>query len=170
MIDTAAPSTPPPQGPIPESELDPRLKALLDYWRGKCGPGHLPARADIDPLELRALLGNINLIDVVPQTPGSDGKPGSRRFRYRLFGTEFVFYHGGDLTGQWVDEIGNSVYRQQLVGLYEHVVATGATPMLSYDYILDSRRHRFQAVILPLASNGRDIDMILSSGLPVGIY
>lgn len=170
MIDTAAPSTPAPQGPIPESELDPRLKALLAYWRGKCSPGHLPARADIDPLEFRALLGNINLIDVVPQVPDSDRKPGSRRFRYRLFGTKFVFYHGGDLTGQWVDEIGNTVYRQQLVGLYEHVVATGATPMLSYDYILDSRRHRFQAVILPLASNGRDIDMILSSGLPVGIY
>lgn len=164
MIDTAAPSTPPPQGPIPESELDPRLKGLLDYWRGKCSPGRLPARADIDPLELKSLLGNINLIEVVREADGS------RRFRYRLFGTEFVFYHGGDLTGQWVDQIGNAVYRQQLVGLYEHVVATGATPMLSYDYILDSRRHRFQAVILPLASDGREIDMILSSGLPVGIY
>jgi hypothetical protein len=164
MIDTAAPSTPPPQGPIPESELDPRLKGLLDYWRGKRSAGRLPARADIDPLELKSLLGNINLIEVVPQ---SDGR---RRFRYRLFGTEFVFYHGGDLTGQWVDQIGNTVYRQELAALYEHVVATGATPMLSYDYILDSRRHRFQAVILPLASNGRDIDMILSSGLPVGIY
>ncbi|PJI37470.1 PAS domain-containing protein [Ferrovibrio sp.] len=164
MIDTAAPSTPPPQGPIPESELDPRLKALLEYWRGKCSPGRLPARADIDPLELKSLLGNINLIEAVPQPDGT------RRFRYRLFGTEFVFYHGGDLTGQWVDQIGNAVYRQQLVGLYEHVIATGATPMLSYDYILDSRRHRFQAVILPLASDGREIDMILSSGLPVGIY
>lgn len=164
MNDTAAPSTPPPQGPIPESELDPRLKGLLDYWRGKYSPGRLPARADIDPLELKSLLGNINLIEVVRDTDGS------RRFRYRLFGTEFVFYHGGDLTGQWVDQIGNAVYRQQLVGLYEHVVATGATPMLSYDYILDSRRHRFQAVILPLASDGCEIDMILSSGLPVGIY
>jgi hypothetical protein len=164
MIDTAAPSAPPPQGPIPESELDPRLKGLLDYWRGKCSPGRLPARADIDPLELKSLLGNINLIEAVRQSDDT------RRFRYRLFGTEFVFYHGGDLTGQWVDEIGNPVYRQQLVSLYEQVVATGATPMLSYDYILDSRRHRFQAVILPLASDGREIDMILSSGLPIGIY
>lgn len=164
MIDTAVPSTPPPQGPIPESELDPRLKALLDYWRGKCGPGRLPARADIDPLELKPLLGNINLIEVVSQPEGG------LRFRYRLFGTEFVFYHGGDMTGQWVDQIGNPVYRQNLVDLYNHVVATSATPMLSYDYLLDSRRHRFQAVILPLASDGKTIDMILSSGLPIGIY
>lgn len=164
MIETAASSTPPPQGPIPESELDPRLQTLLQYWRGKCGAGRLPSRADIDPLDLRGLLGNINLIDVVPQP---DGK---QRFRYRLFGTEFIFYHGGDLTGRWVDEIGNAVYRQQLVGLYSHVVATAATPMLSYDYMLESRRHRFQAVILPLASDGQSIDMILSSGLPVAVY
>jgi len=163
MIDMAAPSLPP-QGPIPEAELDSRLKALLDYWRKRCSAGRLPARADIDPLELRSLLGNINLIEVVPQADGS------QRFRYRLFGTEFAFYHGGDLTGQWVDEIDNAVYRQQLVGLYRHVVATGTTPVLSYDYILDSRRHRFQAVILPLASDGYRIDMILSSGLPVGVY
>lgn len=164
MTDTAAPSAPPLQGPIPESELDARLKVLLDYWRGKCSPGRWPARADIDPLELKPLLGSINLIEVVLQADGS------RRFRYRLFGTDFVFYHGGDLTGQWVDQIENPVYRQQLVGLYDHVAGTGATPMLSYDYILDSRRHRFQAVILPLASDGHRIDMILSSGLPVEIY
>ncbi|WP_341912937.1 PAS domain-containing protein [Ferrovibrio terrae] len=164
MIDMAAAAKPPPQGPIPESELDARLKDLLSYWRGKCRDGRLPSRTDIDPLDLRGLLGNINLIDVVPQP---DGKP---RFRYRLFGTEFIFYHGGDLTGHWVDDIANTVYRDQLVSLYTHVIATAATPMLSYDYLLDSRRHRFQAVILPLASDGRHIDMILSSGLPVAIY
>lgn len=163
MIEPAA-SPPPPQGPIPESELDERLKQLVDYWRSKCRDGRLPSRVDIDPLDLRSLLGNINLIDVVPQPNGGP------RFRYRLFGTEFIFYHGGDLTGHWVDEIGNAVYRAQLCGLYNHVVATGVTPMVSYDYMLESRRHRFQAVILPLASDGKTIDMLLSSGLPVGIY
>lgn len=162
MNETAV--TPPPQGPIPESELDHRLKALLQYWREKSAGGRLPARGDIDPLDLRGLLGNINLIDVVPQADGS------RRFRYRLFGTEFVFYHGGDLTGHWVDDIPNAVYRAQLVGLYTMVVEKQVTPMVSYDYLLESRRHRFQAVILPLASDGKTVDMILSCGLPVAIY
>lgn len=166
MIDTAAPTTPPPQGPIPEAELDSRLKFLVDYWRGKCRDGRLPARTDIDPLDLRNLLGNINLIDVVRPAQGD----GQLRFRYRLFGTEFIFYHGGDLTGQWLDDIPNTVYREQLIGLYNHVVATGVTPMLSYDYMLESRRHRFHAVILPLAGDGRVVDMILSCGLPVAVY
>lgn len=170
MIDMAADAKPPPQGPIPESDLDARLKDLLTYWRGKCRDGRLPSRSDIDPLDLRGLLGNINLIDVVRQPSGSPEVAGKPRFRYRLFGTEFVFYHGGDLTGHWVDDISNTVYRDQLVALYTHVITTGATPMLSYDYLLESRRHRFQAVILPLASDGKQIDMILSSGLPVAIY
>lgn len=162
MNGTAA--TPPPQGPIPEAELDHRLRALLQYWRDKCVDGRLPARRDIDPLDLRGLLGNINLIDVVPQSDGG------RRFRYRLFGTEFAFYHGGDLTGQWVEDIANAVYRAQLVGLYTMVVEQRVTPMVSYDYLLESRRHRFQAVILLLAGDGMAVDMILSCGLPVGIY
>lgn len=163
-----APADLPPQGPITETELDSRLRDLLAYWREKRtvrGAGRrFPARADIDPLDLRSLLGNINLIDVVR---GADAKP---RFRYRLFGSEFVFYHGGDLTGVWVDEIPNPVYRDELNALYMMVVNTGATPMVSYDYLLESRRHRFQAIILPLATDGDTVDMILSSGLPVAVY
>jgi len=167
-----APADLPPQGPITEPELDSRLRDLLAYWRDKCashGDGRrFPARADIDPLDLRSLLGNINLIDVVRPDPITGDMP--IRFRYRLFGSEFVFYHGGDLTGVWVDEIPNPVYREQLNALYMVVVNKGATPMVSYDYLLESRRHRFQAIILPLASDGETVDMILSSGLPVAVY
>jgi hypothetical protein len=159
----STPADLPPQGPISEADLDPRLAELLAYWRVKRGSRRFPARADIDPIDLRGLLGNINLLDVVRGAS-------ALRFRYRLFGSEFVFYHGGDLTGVWVDEIPNPVYRAQLGGLYAHVVATGATPMVSYDYLLESRRHRFQALILPLAADGDAVDMILSSGLSVGVY
>lgn len=160
-----APDDLPPQGPITETELDSRLRDLLAYWRDKRGTRRFPARADIDPLDLRSLLGNINLIDVVREAGRA-----APRFRYRLFGSEFVFYHGGDLTGVWVDEISNPVYREQLNALYTMVINTGATPMVSYDYLLESRRHRFQAIILPLASDGETVDMILSSGLPIAVY
>lgn len=161
-----APADLPPQGPISETDLDPRLAELLAYWRAKRTDGRrFPARSDIDPLDLRGLLGNINLIDVVRVDGWS-----VPRFRYRLFGSEFIFYHGGDLTGVWIDEIPNEVYREQLSGLYTHVVMTGSTPMVSYDYLLESRRHRFQALILPLANDGETVDMILSSGLSVGVY
>lgn len=151
---------------VAESDLDPRLKILLRYWNEKRAGRPLPSRADIDPLELKPVLGNIVLIDVVP----SDQHEHGRRFRYRLFGTEFVFYHGTDLTGHWLDEIPNTGFRDSLIAMYNAVVDDGAKRMVSYDYMLESRRHRFQAVILPLSSDGQTIDIIMSCGLPVAIF
>lgn len=151
---------------VAESELDPRLKGLLRYWNDKRAGRPLPSRSDIDPLELKPVLGNIVLIDVVP-SPGHDR---GRRFRYRLFGTEFVFYHGTDLTGHWLDEIPNTGFRNSLIAMYNTVVEDATLRMVSYDYMLDSRRHRFQAIILPLSTDGSQVDIILSCGLPVAVF
>lgn len=152
--------------PVAEADLDPRLKGLLRYWNEKRAGRSYPSRADIDPLELKPVLGNILLIDVVPSDRHEEG----RRFRYRLFGTEFVFYHGTDLTGHWLDEIPNAGFRDSLISMYNTVVNEGGIRMVSYDYMLESRRHRFQAVILPLSSDGSQIDIILSCGLPVAVF
>lgn len=151
---------------VAESDLDPRLKTLLRYWNDKRAGRPLPSRSDIDPLELKPVLGNILLIDVVQ----ADEHERGRRFRYRLFGTEFVFYHGTDLTGHWLDEIPNTGFRDSLIAMYHSVVEDGAKRMVSYDYMLESRRHRFQALILPLSSDGQSVDIILSCGLPVAVF
>src|SRR3546814_807948 len=102
------------------------------------------------------------MIDVVPQP---DGPP---RFRYRLFGTEFVFYHGSDLTGRWLDEIADPGFRTELIAMYAGIAASGEMHMLSYDYLLATGPHRFQALALPLSEDGSSITMILVCGLPVG--
>lgn len=150
--------------PVAEKDLDPRLQTLLGYWRARGLDGRLPARKDIDPLDLRPLLGNILMVDVVPQADGS------LRFRYRLFGTEFVFYHGGDLTGHWLDDIANSGFRNELLGLYRDVVARREMRTLSYDYLVDGLHHRFQAVLLPLAADGCRVDIVLGCGVRVAVY
>ncbi len=54
--------------------------------------------------------------------------------------------------------------------MYNAVVNDGGKRTMSYDYMLESRRHRFQAVILPLSSDGTQIDIILSCGLPVAVF
>lgn len=136
----------------------------MRYWEVKRAGRRFPARADIDPLELKSVLGNIVMVDVVPQ------ENGEVRFRYRLFGTEFVFYHGADLTGHWLDEIPNAGFREALIAMYRMVIDDGGVRMVSYDYLLESRRHRFQAVILPLSSDNEQIDIILSCGLPVAVF
>jgi len=150
--------------PVAEGDLSPRLQGMLRYWQDKRRDRRFPARTDIDPLELKAVLGNILLVDVVQQPDGSD------RFRYRLFGSEFVFYHGRDLTGHWLDDIANAGFRDELIGLYREVVLTGTMRTLSYDYLVDNRRHRFQAVLLPLSSDGTRVDIVLGCGVPVAVY
>jgi hypothetical protein len=150
--------------PVAVADLDPHLQWLLAYWAGKRAERRFPARSDIDPLELKSLLGHILLVDVVPQPDGA-----APRFRYRLFGTEFVFYHGADLTGHWLDEIANHDFRDELLALYRAVVDEGEMRTLSYDYMVESQRHRFQAVLLPLSSDGTLVDIVLGCGVRVAV-
>ena len=147
--------------PLAESELDPRLQDLLAFWNRKRGERRFLSRADIDPLELRHLLGFILLVDVVRQPESTP------RFRYRLFGTEFVHYHGADQTGRWLDEIGLPGFREELLRLYGLVVEEGAMRSLTYDYNLAEGIQRFQAVLLPLSSDGKTVNMVFGCGVPV---
>ncbi len=147
--------------PVAPADLDPRLRDLIAYWSDKRGTRRFPARADLDPLDLKPLLGFLLLVDVVR----SEG--GDWRLRYRLFGSEFVFYHGRDLTGRWLDEIANAGFRAELLALYGRAISDGAMQTLSYDYILERGRQRFQAVLLPLSSDGVTVDIVLGCGVPV---
>src|SRR3546814_15629289 len=44
---------------------DTKLRRLYDYWCGRCPAGALPARRDIDPLDIPDLLPNLFLLDVI---------------------------------------------------------------------------------------------------------
>jgi hypothetical protein len=147
--------------PVAPADLDPRLRGLVDYWSAKSAGRCCPARADLDPLDLKSLLGYLLMVDVVRQA--GEGY----RLRYRLFGTEFVFYHGRDLTGAWLDEIANAVFRDELLGFYRAVIAERRMQTLSYDYIMERGRQRFQAVLLPLSEDGSQVDIVLGCGVPV---
>src|SRR3546814_10906478 len=74
----------------------PRLRRLYDYWDDKRGARRMPCRKDIDPVELRDLLGFINLVDVL-ENP--------RDYRIRLMGTKTKPIVGSDITGKRYSEI-----------------------------------------------------------------
>jgi len=148
--------------PVAMADIDPRLRGLVDYWAAKSAGRCCPARGDLDPLDLKSLLGFLIMVDVVRQDEG-----GAYRLRYRLFGTEFVFYHGRDLTGRWLDEIANPVFRDELLDFYGAVIADRQMQALSYDYILERGRQRFQAVLLPLSRDASRVDIVLGCGVPV---
>lgn len=75
-----------------------RLRRLHDLWHAKKGRRGLPARADIDVLELKPWLGHLILAEV------REGD-GDYDFRYRVYGTVLAGWFGRDLTGRTSGEL-----------------------------------------------------------------
>jgi hypothetical protein len=147
---------------ITEVEADSRLRRLLSYWQEARNGRAYPDRAAVDPLKLKDLLGYLVLVDAVDQ---GGGRP--PRFRYRLFGTGYTFYHGRDMTGKWVDEVAEPTFRDNLLEVYALAVSKGQPGFYAYDYIVDTKHHRFQACLLPLAADGAKVDMVLTCAVPL---
>ncbi len=139
---------------------DVRLRALFDYWREKRGDGAMPARADLDPLEIPTLLPIIGLVDVLD---------GGARFRYRLIGTEIVDVDGYDPTGRFLDEVlPDSGYADYLIGLFREVTRERRPLYGESDFRGPGRiERRLRHLLMPLSCDGRAVDMIFGGQVAV---
>lgn len=138
----------------PGTEIaDVRLRGLLEYWRSKRGSRPMPARADIDPVDIPTLLPIIGLTDVLD---------GGARFRYRLLGTEVVAAAGYDPTGRYLDQaLPDSGYSDYLIGLFREVVRE-RRPLYGESDLLGGGRveRQVQRLLMPLSRDGETVDMI----------
>ena len=78
----------------------------------------MPARADIDPLDMMFVIGNIILVDVLAETP--------LRFRIRLHGTNLVQRVGYELTGKMLDDLPVNDFRRLAQQSFTEAVTTAA--------------------------------------------
>jgi hypothetical protein len=133
--------------------VNPRLRRLYEYWRERRGERRFPARADIEPLDLTFLMGNLILVEVIQGEPLD--------FRIRLHGTNLVQRAGYELTGKMLNELPITQFRQLAMDTFRHVATTGK-PFRGYrDRVLDDRTHRYETVMLPLSNDGEQVDMLL---------
>jgi hypothetical protein len=132
---------------------DPRLHEIIEYWRSKRRHGRLPARADIDPLELERFLGDLFMLDVI-------GEP--RRFRYRLIGTNIVAGVGRDSTGSYQEEVYSAQDAESNNTLYRGICAT-RMPMRTFGRIKWVGREflKYECAYMPLADDGATVNIIL---------
>jgi hypothetical protein len=158
--------------PIRPDLADPRLAALYAYWDGKRASRPMPTRADLDPVEMRAWLGNLVLIDAM-----ADG-----RFVYRLYGTKFVDSFGLDMTGRSVDELPTD-QRERVRSDYEAVRATGQPRARLYTALFDKAPSgirpptvkaagapqvvTWERLILPLGGSSPSVGMLLVGAYPL---
>lgn len=133
------------------------VRSGYDYWLGKCQglePGLVPARRDLDPvMEIPRLVPHMMLKDVQASPPD---------FRYRLIGTALRRHMAQDWTGIWLSTIsfqaaGSTVWennawvRDNRVPRYARPPYVG--PHKDFMYV--------ESVILPLASDHRQVDMLM---------
>jgi hypothetical protein len=130
----------------------PCLRRLYAYWQERRQGREFPARRDLDPLDFRYALGHVLLLDVF-------GDP--VRFRFRLHGSLLTERAGYDMTGKMIDELPNPENRQLLIKRCHALVAARQPLAVIDERILGRRRYGYEAVWLPLATDGRTIDMLM---------
>jgi hypothetical protein len=131
------------------------LRALAGHWAGLARADRLPGRADLDPVALSRWLGNLILVQVVD---------GGADFRFRLYGSKVAESNHRDMTGLSVNAL-PATDVAIVAGGYREALARRAPVYRGHTIIDDGRTFTWERVILPLASDGMTIDMLL-----VGIY
>jgi len=142
---------------VTAKELDlspppPWFRPLLDYWQSKRRDHALPARADVDPIDLKEMLGWLSLIEV---------RPGEPRFFIRLLGSAHPSRPSGPRHGQDLSAIRPVAYRDLVTQQFEATLARRA-PMLHENVLsFGIYRLRYQRIALPLARDHATPDMLM---------
>jgi len=129
-----------------------RIHRLHAYWLAKA-KGKVPARSDIDPVDVRELLPNLMMIDVLGDPP---------RFRYRLVGTRVVQYTGFDFTGRCIDEM---VFqgRDFMEQCYRRMLADKRPVFGHYAWLVRSRHFgQCEFGLFPLSDDGVTVNRGIS--------
>jgi hypothetical protein len=86
------------------------------------------------------------------------------RFRYRLLGTEQVTAMGRDFTGRWLDEAHEQFLSSVSHAQYVTSVESGGIGYLkgSPPYHVTRDFVQVERILVPLARNGRDVDILLA--------
>lgn len=134
------------------------LHSLYELWESRRNGRKVPARQDIDVLELRPWLGWLTVMDMVDD--GAD-------FVYRIFGTSQANQIGVDLTGRRTSTC-PEVTQSFLDSLRDSAAA--ARPIFGVRVIEISARgyaYRWQRLILPLTRQTDMIDTFMILAAPV---
>ena len=128
---------------------------LFTYWSSLKRRGRLPGRKHINPGDFKRHLPSVSLINVIR------GEDGSLDYRVRLAGTGLYGVYGQEITGKTLEEAYGSAadyWRGEL-----DKVAGSKKPGAGV-HSLSWRGLSHMSVVwlrLPLANNGRQVDMIL---------
>jgi len=142
--------------PQPE-QMHPRARQLLDYWESiRPAPNVLPGRENFQPAAVAPLLASLSLLDVF-RNP--------LRFRYRVVGSSLTVAGYSARAGDWFDEVVPPLPRgERPAEPMIEVVHSGRPSWVLAPPRMPQVRGvaEIERLILPLARDGRTVDMLLN--------
>ena len=117
----------------------------------------MPSRADIDPLEMKAWLGNLVLIEFFGDV---------HHYRIRIDGTNIAEMGGKGRSGKGIEALTAEAERELLMRQDQSVLAEGRPAYYEAEFTNSEGRHlRESKLLLPLSTDGTNVNMVLG-----GIY
>lgn len=135
----------------------PPLNEFLTYWNSIKNEKAMPARPDLDPVDIPAMLPYVFLVDVLAATGD---------FRYRLVGTDIARNTRRDFTGFLLSEIRDIGSQGKLIDMYKRTVASKAPVVERFPFKTRGGVEKYYDVVTtPLSSDGRQVDMLFGYAL-----
>lgn len=137
------------------TDCHPMVRSIAEYWLGIGPADALPGRQHFDPVDIWPLIRNVWMVDVVGSPP---------QFRYRVVGTKVVAYIEQEPGARMMDEIFPHFEDTETCKDMIRVVERRAprwrrgTPTLRRDKDFKT----VEQISLPLAGDGRTVDIILN--------
>ncbi len=146
---------------------------LFAYWASRRDGARLPGRSNIHPEDFKRHLPTVSLIDVVlgGAGHGATGGAGEHRadYRLRLAGTGLYEVYRGEITGKRLEQVYDPTSAVYWRGELDKVVTTRRPGVGSHSLAWRGAPHlSILWLRLPLASDGRRVDMILGYDVIVG--
>jgi hypothetical protein len=141
------------------AQAHPKVMQAYRHWCSLRLGDQLPGRQHIDPFALRSLLPSVWLADITRDP---------LRLRYRLAGTSIVAGLSREVTGLWLEEAhprpeSMKVFINRTTAMIDAAAPTwrrGASQLWRHDVWA-----RVENLIMPLAADGRTIDMLFGINL-----
>lgn len=142
-------------GILPDRRLSTRdiVGDGLAYWNRIRGTRRMPARADLNPMEIPGLLPYVMLVDVLHEPLD---------FRFRLLGTAHDQIVRGDYRGRRFSELSHSAPGNPIWDQYARVVAERqpVRDLVSYVGPEAYLPRELEHCLMPLSADDEAVDMI----------
>lgn len=140
--------------PTPSGSEQRMTFRLLSYWNRIRAGKPLPSLGDVNINEIAEMYHHTFTIEI------GDNE---EEHRFSYFGPELASVFGQDYTGQYLSDALNDVTVNNTIGFYDKVLNEKTPHSESSEFFNDGHEVRYRSIILPLSSNGVDVDFLIGT-------